>query len=124
MVRPLKADREAVCKTSIRISHKTLQMLKDLQERHRFKTLDNVLQYYLTDNVITSRPHFHSAKEVKDLTYQEPVNSIIKDVSGRIAQRSRSNTYHQSVKSYSGKHSKSKPVHKRQLWAATEQHKF
>ena len=71
--------------THIRISQQTKQLLQDLQTRHNFKTIDAVLRYYLHESI--DKPIFTTAKQLRDLTYQEPVNGIIKDAANRISKR-------------------------------------
>lgn len=84
MVRPLKEDRDAVAVVMVRVSPKTKQILTDLKKRHNFQTIDKVLQYYLSSDVINNKPIFHTAREIYDLTRRQPYDKIIKDAARNI----------------------------------------
>jgi hypothetical protein len=72
---------EGAAVTHVRVSIETKQLLHDLQKKHGFDTADEVLRYYLPSNVAENRPVFHSAREIRDLTYRhKPTNRIIKEL--------------------------------------------
>ena len=82
MVRPLKADRESIAITTVRVSSKTKQLLQELKQKHGFATTDQVLRYYLPSDVSDNRPVFHTAEEIYDFTKQHPdIDQLIHDVS-------------------------------------------
>jgi hypothetical protein len=83
MVRPTKADRTSIAITTVRVSNKTLQLLKELQTRHNFATIDQTLRYYLGPDVTDSRPIFHTANEIYQMTKHQPIDRIIKDAAKR-----------------------------------------
>ncbi|MGC2427634.1 MAG: hypothetical protein WA421_11405 [Nitrososphaeraceae archaeon] len=89
MVRPLKSDRESVAITTVRVSPKTKQLLQDLQRRHDFKTIDSVLQFYLSEKAIVNQASFHTAREIRDLTKSNIVDAdrLISRVSKDVAKR-------------------------------------
>jgi hypothetical protein len=86
--RPFKADRDNVTVATVKVSLKTRQLLQRLKQRHNFQSIDAVLQFYLVEDAI-NKPRFHTAKELKDMTYREPFNSIIKDAASRLTSKSR-----------------------------------
>lgn len=88
MVRPLKADRDAIAETTIRVSVKTKQLLHDLRLKHGFATTDQVLRYYLLRLAIEEN---------------NKVDRLVKGASNQIMQKINKSELNQS---------KSKPVHK------------
>ena len=64
-----KANRDAIAKTTVRVSLKTKRLLK---KKHGFDTTDQVLRYYLPYDV-SDKPVFHSTKEVRImLSHRKP----------------------------------------------------
>jgi len=108
MVRPLKADRESIALTTVRVSAKTKRLLQELKQKHQFATIDQVLRYYLPSNAAENRPIFHSAREIYDLTKHNPdIDRLIKDTSNQIMHK---------INKSAPSQPKTKPVHNNNSW--------